>query len=753
MSQNRVVVRLRHGYSDGDPLHVPKQGSNYTQVVPPTLYLEKTADQWMERQGKAQLGAKYILEALPNGYTMWQRPRPSDPNHVDKYLYGHPGHKYFDSPNRFYPHFEYLMDNNGNSIGCPCKVCAGSAPRSSSTASSGAMTPVVRKPAAIPSRPSQVSAARSQTAADALNTVSSSRPTQVPTRPQVGGATSSRSSLAPAVQGPPAPSNEPPKGRPKIIGPGMDMTRVDLEGTPDVYRNLIDKLKRYTTIDEIIEEPLSPDWRAEQKVLPGMLQSVRQQAQWIPRSGDIVLFIRRLSSDVEILRHESTGEFQIYDEETEEFMGTPQWEAGLIAEVPTVPASVADLHRSESNTNVIYSGVRVEPLPDPNGSDKSISKQYDYFPLRQTRPFLLWKELLHEVPQAQWHPTVINALTLTSTVSVFARYRFRGTWPAAVTYCHGMHLGSEMLVVGDTVRLLPSANKLQTRCVDILVIKSIRLKWSNMDKASVNDYDEGRPYTSEIYVYGSAYTSDPLATNKEYLSEDNVEPPKAAASYGEWYPLHPASKELAIPYTRILGRMHEQDAMSFWLNSGPDDRPTLDCGREGLYEARVFARNNDQRITSSPGATWWWGDDRADALNLRTINGLDVSRYDPKRDIRALRKNIKVLDGLENAKPRSKPTGPPSFGNRDLRRFMAPGTTTLPDRSHGIQDLSMSDSTGRSSPNSDEIPSSSKKRSHITINLSDDEEEAEYRQHTKIIDNVVGASKKKSKVAVIIKGN
>jgi hypothetical protein len=734
MSQNRTVVRLRPGCSDGDPLHAPKPGGSYTQVNPPTLYLEKTGQQWMESQGTAQPGVKYILESLPTGYTMWQRPRPSNPSHIDKYLYGHPSHKYFDSPNRFYPHFEYLMDNNGNSIGCPCKVCAGSAgilPGSSSTASSRPTTPKVSKPAA-----------------------SSSRLTNIVARPQAALAapqpTSSQTSLAPAIHAPPASSNEPLKGRPKIIGPGMDMTRVDLEGTPDVYRNLIDKLKRYTIIDEIIEEPLSPDWRAEQKVLPGRLQTVRQQAQWIPRVGDIVLFVRDLPSGVEILRHEVTGEFQMYDEETEELLGPPQWEAGLVTEVPTEPIAVTDLHRSETETNVIYSGVRVEPLPNPNEPEKSLSKRYKYVSVRQTRPFLLWKELLHEVPQAQWHRTVINALTLASTMSVFGRHRFRGTWPEATIYCHGMHLGSEMLVVGDTVRLLPSALKQQTHSVDILVIKSIRLKWSGLDKASGNDYDEGRPYNSEIYVYGSAYTSDPSTMNKEYMSEDNAEPPKAANGYGEWYPLHPTSKELAIPYTRILGRLHDQDAMSFWLNSDPNDRPSQDSGREGLYEARAFSRENDQRIASSPGATWWWGDDRADALNLHTINGLEVSTHDQKRDIRAMRKNIKVLDRLENVKSSaiSKPSDAPSIGNRDLRRFMAPGTATLPDRTQPVQDLSMSDSTVGSS-NSGDIPGSSKKRPHI-INLSDDEDEAEFRQSTTILDSANAATNKKAKVAVII---
>jgi hypothetical protein len=731
MSRDRVIVRLPPGCSDGDPLHVPKQG-HYTQVHPPTLYLEKTAQQWMEKTGKSQSGVKYSLDALPSGYTMWQRPRTSDAKHFDKYLYGHPSNKAFDSPNRFYPHFQFLMENNGSSIGCPCTVCAGSAgvvPGSSLSSRRGSLnptssrpaTPRVGKSAGIVPRPSQTSAS----------------------------VMSARQSLAPAVQA--LSINEQPKGRTKLIGPGMDLTRVDLEGTPDVYRNLIDKLKRHTTIDEIIEEPLSPDWLAEQKVLPGMLQTVQCQAQWIPRIGDIVLFLRNLPDGVEVLRHGVSGDYQMYDEESEELLGRPQWEAGLIGEVPTESAAVSDLHRSVSETNVIYSGVRVEPLPDPNNeADKSLSKKYKYVSLRQTRPFVLWKEVLQEVPQQQWHSTVINALTLTSTLSLVGKYRFRGTWPDAVIYCHGIYLGSEMLAVGDTVRLLPNAYKAQTRCVDILVVKSIRLKWSNLDVASGNDYDEGRPYNSEVFVYGSAYTSDPLAVNKEYMSEDNAEPPKAANVYGEWYPLHASTKELVVPYTRILGRLHEQDAMSFWLNSDPNDRSNPDSGREGLYDARAFARKNDRRITSQPGATWFWGDDRADALNLHTINSLEVSKYDQKRDIRTLRKNIKVLNGLDNAKPNTiaKPSAP--LARRDLRTFMAPGTATLPDHAHGVHDRSMSESIIRSRT-SNEVPGSSKKRPPI-IDLSDDEDEAEFRQNTTIVDDA-NTSKKKAKVAIVIRGD
>jgi hypothetical protein len=733
MSQGRTVVPIRPGCSDGDALHVPKQGQ-YTQVDPPTLYLEKIAQQWMQRRGEARPDSKYILDRLPNGYTMWQRPRPSDPKIVDKYLFGYPGQKLFDSPNRFYPHFEYLMENNGSNIGCPCKLCAGSAailPKSSSgsakTSSSSAASSRPGTAKAKGAASSTASAFFPQPAAPAV---------QHPTHP---------TPVAPIA--PSAPTARPAqfKGRPKLVSAGVDSSRVDEEGTPDVYRNLVDKLKRHNTVDEMIQEPLSPDWRAEQDLLPALLQSLKLQEQWVPRVGDIVLYIRHLPSHVDIMRHEVTDEFQLYDEEAEEFLGCPPWEAGLVAETPVEPCSIATLHRNDSETNVIYCGVRVEPLPDPNSDDKSLSKRHKYVALRQTRPFVLWRELLHNVPQNQWHPTIVNALTITSTISLVGKFRFRGTWPSADIFCHGIHIGSEMLVVGDTVRLLPSTIKGHTTCVEILVIKSIRLKWSDLDKASNNDYDEGRPYNSAILIYGAGFTSDPLQVNKEYLSDDNTEPPKAAAEYCEWYPLHPTSKELAVLYGRVMGRLHEREAMAFWLNSEPGDQPTLDNGREALVEARAFSREHDQRIAQDTGATWFWADNRADALGLHTINGVDVAKYDQERDIRDLRKKIKVVDGMDSDKPSKtgKASAPFALGSRGLRSFMAPGTS-LPGDENPDEPSSSGSATGSSSTSG-----SAKKRPHI-INLSDDEDEI--RQYTRVLDDEpCTGTKKKARVAVVIK--
>ncbi|KAI4958020.1 hypothetical protein J4E86_005160 [Alternaria arbusti] len=670
----RVTVRLVPGCSDGDPLHVPPPGA-HTQLDPPTLYLEKIGQQWMESRGEAKPGVQYSLEGLPFGYTLWHRPRPSKPSHFDKYLYGHPGKKAFDSPNRFFPHFLHLMNNNGNSIGCPCTLCSGSA-------------------GVLPK-------------------------------------TSANSSQH--------------KGRPKKITPGLDTTNVDSEGTPDVYRNLIDKLRRHRDVDEPILEPLSPDWRAEQEHLPKFLDDIKTQDQWVPRTGDLVLYIRNMPDTVELGRDNTTGELQLYDERRKQHLGVPQWAAGLVTE-PATGTTVSELVASTQERNVSSIGVRVEPIPDPNESDKSLSKRHKYVLLRQTSPFMMWRDLLRRIPQEEWHDTVKNALALMSTLSLMGKYRFRGSWPNASIYCHGIYVGAEMLAVGDTVRLLPNKQSGQSGCTDVMSVKSIRLKWTNLDKASDNDYDEGRPYNSEIWIYGSAYTSDSSRSNKLWVTEHNVEAPRVANDYADWYPLHPADKELAIPYSRVLGRLHERDATAYFLKSAHDDLPGLDVGRQAVVEARAFARKHDNRIAQESDATWYWGDDRADALNLHTINGLDVSRYDLDRDVKDLRRKYRQLDGI--ASGNAKPTGQDILGGRGLRTFMAPA---LPLRTSGTKAPSDSGSSSIASASQ-----ASRKRTHIVdLDDEDDTEEddldEEIRERTKVVqDDRQGPMKKKAKVMVVI---
>jgi hypothetical protein len=672
----------------------------------------------MQSRGEALPGIKYALERLPAGYTLWQRPRPKEPTHVDKYLYGHPGHQIFDSPNRFFPHFKYLMENAGDSIGCPCTVCSG-------------------KGGILPSPHATYGIKKGN---------------------QNGGSGTSTPKLA-------APFH---KGRPKLVTPGMDASRIDEEGTPDVYRNLIDRLQKQGTLDETIEEPMSLDWRVEQELLPQKLKELKEDPQWLPRVGDVVLYVRELSAGVEICRDKASGEFKLLNLETETWIGHPAWEAGLIGQTPTETTDIEDLVEEHNKTmNVSYSGVRVEPLPSPNNTNKSLSKRYKYVPVHYTRPFVFWKELLGARPEETWHSTIVNALTAMSSFSLMGKHRFRGSWPTAQIYCYGIFLGSEALAVGDTVRLTPKPG--QESCTDVLTITSIRLKLTNLDIANGNDYDEGRPYNSCVQVFGRAYTSDASRSSKEWNSMDQPLPSIIRRQDPWRHPLHPPNKEMAVPLSRIVGRLFESDAMTLWFpppSINTLDPPDLSTGLEGVLKAREFSRNNDKRITEQLGADWFWGDTRAEALDLQTVNGLDISKFDNERDTKEWRKLIKAEENLKNvamAQAQEQAGGVAGGVQRSLRAFAAPAPAVkhkrLPLRNQGeAQSLSASPS-GNGTTSTDPIssmgpatgngnPNTQRRKRSIVIDLSSEGEE-EIRQNTRIVEEKTKGTKK-AKVRVVI---
>lgn len=189
------------------------------------------------------------------------------------------------------------------------------------------------------------------------------------------------------------------------------------------------------------------------------------------------------------------------------------------------------------------------------------------------------------------------------------------------------------------------------------------------------------------------------------------------------------------------------ETLNFWLNSEPGSQPTLDAGREAFTEARAFSRGTDICVTQTSVSTWYWGDSRADALNLHTINGLEITKFDQERDIRDLRKKVKVIDDMENGKPSTgKSAAAAPLASRGLRRYMAPGTTDLPGQTDAAQDTSTSSSVAESS-STGTSSSANRKRPHI-INLSDDEDEI--RQNTRVVEDGSNIAKK-SRVAVLIR--
>ncbi|KAF4302545.1 Transcription-silencing protein Clr2 [Botryosphaeria dothidea] len=596
-----VVVPIEP-YSDGDASQRPTR-SDYTLQDPPTIYLEKLAESWMKERGEYHKGVTYVLDKLPDGYTVWGRPRKNQPQHVDKWAFGHPAGRTFDSPNRFFPHFLHLMNHKGSNVGCPCTLCnSGSKPTTSTV---------------------RVAPKSTSTQPLVQTTLPAKQPSVQTALPRF-------------------------KGKPRQVE--TSSVRIDDEGTPDIYRNLIDKLRRDGHVNEAIRETMSLDWQAERKSLPPLLDQLSQQGQWVPRPGEIVLFVRNLAPGTEICFDESTREYKVWSTGQERFGSHPRWEAGVVTQPAAELPRVGDL-LSETNKQFQrnYSGFRIEPIPDPNNTLKHWSKQHKYLPLSAMRPFAFWSDFLHGVPENDWHPTIMHAFTAMSSVSLVEKQRFTGTWPTASITCRGIFIGSEFILTGDTVRLMP---KQQGAAVtDVLKITSIKLVLMNLDTASDDDYDQKHPYNSAIHVTGKAFTSDPgHATNRIPLTDAERSGLPIESYEDEWYWMHDPERSLRIPFNRILGRCFEAEAMALWFPTKPSDygndqgqAAELSRGVEGMYRSRHYSSHNYLKIEK--GKTWFWGDSRIEALDLATVNGQEVGKHDKSRDPKTWRKLIKIMEG------------------------------------------------------------------------------------------------------------
>ncbi|KAF2091293.1 hypothetical protein K490DRAFT_20349, partial [Saccharata proteae CBS 121410] len=566
--------------SDGNAGHRPDPHAGYFRIAFPENYLIFLGECWARHTGTYNPGRKYTLDRLPPGYVVYAKNRANS-KHVDKYLYGHPAgsNKAYRSVNEFLPHFLHLMDFGGDdSAGCSCRFCG----RSASTARS-ASTSKKRK--------------------------TTHMATNHPVRPI---------DLTGQMDDP---------GKPRDVA--LSSLRTDEEGTPDIYRNLIDNLKRYGYVDQPIKETMSLDWRAENEVLPSQLDQYRQQEQWIPRLGEIVL----------------------YNKQRKERTGHPNFEAGVVTQVPTEKLNIYDAYtETPKQSNVTHSGFRVEPLPDPNGTDKALSKQHKYLPMRQIRPFIFWKEYLKKIPEEEWHPTIKNALTAMSTFTLIRKEHFKGRWPSASITCGGIYIGSELILPGDVVRLTP-----QTRhgtVVDCLQITSIKLTLSNLDTASDDDYDRAHPYSSTVHITGKGYTCDVLRGHTKFPLRASSYPTILANYADEWWSLHEPDKSIRIPFHRVMGRLFEGVVMVTWLPQDlrkDEPQPKLRHGIRGLEDARNYSVNNYIKCIAYAGKCWFWADTRAEALDVETINDHKVGSWDEtleqERNKAQERKLIKILEG------------------------------------------------------------------------------------------------------------
>ncbi|KAL1970594.1 hypothetical protein VTN77DRAFT_4238 [Rasamsonia byssochlamydoides] len=449
--------------------------------------------------------------------------------------------------------------------------------------------------------------------------------------------------------------------RPKVPGETFKTTSwtrigprgpLDPEGTPDVFRAAVLKLKERGTLDEPINETLSMDWRAEHKYLQQHLVKSSLQNSFIPRAGELVLWAPEI--DGELIYDEKTNTHRVYSFKKGRWLGVPAWRAGTVGQTPEEDVVLEDLiEPMPKRWAVNYSGFRVETFPDPNSYDKSYSLQAKYVHLNCIRPLNYWQIFLQGIPQEDWHPSIKHALTVMSSISLVDKYRFKGTWPDASVFCRGIFIGAELLLVGDAVRLKPKGRTLDDanpKVTDVMVIDRIEFKLLSC----INDVRS--PLLAEkhaVRIRGKVYTRSP---ERAYRGPGMVGPPRPLTheevtnafnyvgmnGYGAWYPVHAPDKFMCISQDMVLGRCYEPDAMKLIF-----DDTSLGLDFHGVLSGRKYSRETDERIP--PGKDWFWGDYRTQALALDSLNGEDVGRYNEARNPKMWRGCLQVIDGRATA--------------------------------------------------------------------------------------------------------
>jgi hypothetical protein len=384
------------------------------------------------------------------------------------------------------------------------------------------------------------------------------------------------------------------------------------------------------------------------------------QHAFIPRIGELVLWCPHLEGEL-IFDHD-TQTFRMFSPEKKQFLGIPEWRAGTVSQVPEEPVVLEDVvAETEKRWALNMSGFRVETFPDPNSTDKSYSNHYKYVSLSHIRPLNYWQIFLQGIPGESFHPSIKHALTIMSSFSMLDKYHFKGTWPDATIFCKGIFLGAELLIKGDTVRLMPqtsvSLDNPETSVTDVLVIESIRLHLQSCVDDVVSPL---LCESTEARLVGKGYTISP---DRAYRTPGSTAEPKPLTNdeiiesfecvgmrgYGSWYHLHPQDCSLQISLNQVIGRCFEPEAMMIMFG---DQSFGLDM--EGVISGREYGRSTDDRIAA--GREWFCGDYRIETLALETLNGYEVGKYDDARDLKMWRANLNIIDGtatrgdLRNAK-------------------------------------------------------------------------------------------------------
>ncbi|RMZ81552.1 hypothetical protein DV737_g2492, partial [Chaetothyriales sp. CBS 132003] len=662
------------------------------------VYLATLGEAWARDTGQAQSGINYFVDRLPSGYGSFHLEKAgSGGSIVYKRVFGHPSGRYYDSAKRFAVHFLWLM--TGMSGNCTCVLCNPTDTAHLSHRPRGGL-------AAQPAK-------KRRNVVDVLN-MPHHRPSKK-LAPEEGGSSTRESSATGIATG---------RSRREARQPG-GVVAVDEEGTEDVYKKFLQQLERAKDsvrgIDFDFEEDSSIDWRAEHECsglgsdqLQRYLTQVQHQHSFVPRVGELVLWCPNFPDHHHLVLNHQTGRYMFYSFEQVAWHGYPEWRAGVVTAVPTKVTQNGTidfpdiLDTPPKTTALSTSGFRVETFPDPNNElDKSASKQYKFVPLRNIRPLSHWQILLRKLPEKDISPSIKHALTCMTTISLVEKVKAVGRWPSAHIMCKAVYLGAELITTGDVIRLAPQG--LTRIYSDVMIVESIRLNLDEIQSEHVLPSSQLLCTRSSITFVGIAY-SLAVPADQDVSAELHIIKPTPVASdivktyfrpvgsteYGEWYHLHDSHQRFEVSHDQVLGRLYEADAVRLWTGQLQHklereqrraEKPCLSFDAAGILTARRYATQTDNRIPepSDDEFRWFLADNRAQALDVASFNGIEVGNYDPVRT-KATLEYWKAQMAILNGKTRSSATSgyvsfdvlPSYFG--DGRRGRKPGSKVVNGR-------------------------------------------------------------------------
>ncbi|KAJ5893385.1 hypothetical protein N7495_005076 [Penicillium taxi] len=420
----------------------------------------------------------------------------------------------------------------------------------------------------------------------------------------------------------------------------------DDEG-PDYWKIHIMKLKERGTLDEKIDHSMNIDWVLTHEYLADYFVKLQVQPAFIPRRGEVVLWVPLFSGTLEIKPGTDCWHMR---SENGDWLGLPQWRAGVITQAPEEPSNFFDIARitKKNDSSMSSWGYRVETLPDPVGDDKSFSLQYTYLPLSFIKPFGSFTKFLQKSPSSQRHPSLEHAMRTMASWSLLSHVRFSGTWPNAQIDSNGIFIGPDLIAIRDTVRLKPFGLKTASLTtydpVDVMVVERI---WLEMEGCHEDPYDPLLADKVRPMLAGKVYTRDkdrllrPMPFDKdplEKLTDKDLLNAFSQSDEGDWYRIA-GGRTCAVSQVMVLGRCYEPTANLLLYGNA-----RLDYDLNGVLSGRLYSNQTDERIPIE--GDWFWGDNRVETLGLATMNGVEVGEAAEQREHpRKWQAILKVING------------------------------------------------------------------------------------------------------------